>query len=319
MPKGQPIGGQARRPGRGMLPPLPGAPIEVTKEYVEQQEGTVSPPAHAATITEQQPVPAQQTAEPTAAVAVPPPAGEVATVDDAAPAVPEHPLAVDAHGFITAPRFAPPASDDQHERLAHYVRGVKVAEEVAKANHDRVEHLRVLSTAPHLIGIKDEELWKVAGYETFGDLTDAEFGFKKNYANKLIRSYPVALALESVATSSLKDAHLVALAPIHEAHGEDAVRQTWTEALRRGNTTVKGLLAAARFLGYGPPEQIAAVVTNSRPAAPKSTEPPGRAAAVIADLRSLAEQDRERARREAEELRTMLDELMQEITEPVTG
>ncbi|KPC72871.1 hypothetical protein ADL27_52515, partial [Streptomyces sp. NRRL F-6602] len=103
-------------------------------------------------------------------------------------------------------------------------------EYAARANHERAEQQKLIGLGLRLRAIKEEELHKTAGFETFGDLVSSRFGFKKHYANNVIRVLGVAQALESVTTRELKERPLRVLVPILEAHGPAAVRDTWVEA-----------------------------------------------------------------------------------------
>ncbi|MFJ3043561.1 hypothetical protein [Streptomyces tendae] len=230
--------------------------------------------------------------------------------DGDAPAVPARPPAV---GYLPMPEFTQPDSDDPAERLEFYSRGILAVQYAARANHERAEQQKLIGLGLRLQAMKDEELHKTAGFETFGEMTDARFRIKKHQANNILRVMPVAQALEDITTQELKERPLRVLVPVLETHGRDAVRETWLEAARHGNVTDTALKQAANFLGYAPPKEL--------PAAPvqKQEKPP--AAAQVSEslraverIRELAEQDPARARREAEELESAVRELVEELS-----
>ncbi|PSK57033.1 hypothetical protein B0E38_02564 [Streptomyces sp. 111WW2] len=229
--------------------------------------------------------------------------------DGDAPAVPARPSAA---GYLPMPEFTQPDSDDPTERLEFYSRGILAVQYAARANHERAEQQKLIGLGLRLQAMKDEELHKTAGFETFGEMTDARFRIKKHQANNILRVMPVAQALEDITTQELKERPLRVLVPVLETHGRDAVRETWLEAARHGNVTDTALKQAANFLGYAPPKEL--------PAAPvqKQEKPP--AAAQVSEslraverIRELAEQDPARARREAEQLESAVRELVEEL------
>ncbi|WP_461712204.1 hypothetical protein [Streptomyces sp. DSM 41013] len=220
---------------------------------------------------------------------------------------------VSAAGYLPMPVFTEPDSSDPTERLEFYSRGIHAVQYAARANHERAEQQRLIGLGLRLRAVKDEELHKTAGFETFGDLTAARFQIKKHQANNIIRVMPVAQALEDITTQELKERPLRVLVPVLETHGTQAVRETWLEAARHGNVTDTALKQAANFLGYAPPKEL--------PAAPaQKQEKPPTAAQVSESLRAverireLAEQDPARARREAEELESAVRELVEELS-----
>jgi hypothetical protein len=214
--------------------------------------------------------------------------------------------------YLSMPEFAEPDSADPAERLEFYSRGILAAEYAARANHERANQQKLIAQGLRLRAIKEEELHKSAGYETFGDLVDARFGIKKHQANNIIRCLGVVQALEHVTTQELKERPLRPLVPILDAHGSEAVRETWREAARHGNVTEKSLRDAANFLGYGPPKELEAPAPAKKLPVQSTTAPSGSAAAVQW-IRSLAETDRARARREAEELQREVERLVEEL------
>ncbi|MFF0009536.1 hypothetical protein ACFYQT_39780 [Streptomyces tibetensis] len=247
------------------------------------------------------PVPAQASAENAA-----PPA--VAAAESAAV-----PARVSADGYLPMPEFTEPDSSDPADRLDFYSRGIFAVQYAARANHERAEQQKLIGLGLRLAAIKEEELHKSAGFDTFGDLTEDRFGIKKHQANNIIRVLGVAQALEDITTQELKERPLRVLVPVLDTHGAQAVRETWQEAARHGNVTDTALKQAANFLGYAPPKELPAVQE-------KKTEPEQKPAAEASEslkaverIRTLAQRDPNRARREAEQLESAVRELLEEL------
>ncbi|MFG2970872.1 hypothetical protein ACGFZS_47150 [Streptomyces sp. NPDC048288] len=238
------------------------------------------------------------------------PAAEPPAATSAAPAAAAV-VVREVTGYLEMPAFTEPDSDDPAERLEFYSRGVFAVQYAASANHERAEQQKLIGLGLRLRAMKEEELHKAGGFDTFGDLTDARFGIKKHQANNIIRVTPVAQALEDLTTQELKERPLRVLVPVLDTHGEAAVRATWVEAARHGNVTDKSLLQAANFLGYAPPKELTAgPETESKPQVLRPSE----SLKAVERIRMLAETDLVRARREAEELESAVRELVEELS-----
>ena len=213
------------------------------------------------------------------------------------------------------PEFTEPDSTDPEARLEFYSRGILAVQYAARANHERAEQQKLIGLGLRLKALKEEELHKTAGFDTFGELTDARFQIKKHQANNIIRVLGVAQALEDITTQELKERPLRVLVPILETHGVDAVRATWQEAARHGNVTDTSLKEAATFLGFAPPKVLATVLETGEPAKPKKQVEarPGETLQAVERIRTLAQSDPEQARREAEQLESAVRELLEEL------
>ncbi|WP_329376206.1 hypothetical protein [Streptomyces sp. NBC_01483] len=243
-----------------------------------------------------------------------PPAATAPTVQPTAVAEPmavAQPEPAEAGGYLPMPEFTEPESADPADRLEYYSRGILAVQYAARANHERAEQQKLIGLGLRLRAVKEEELHKTAGFDTFGDLTEARFGIKKHQANNIIRVLGVAQALENITTQELKERPLRVLVPILDTHGAEAVQKTWVEASRHGNVTDKALRDAANFLGYGPPKELQSAEeekTRQQPA-----PGPSESLRAVERIRTLAERDPARARREAEELESAVRELLEEL------
>lgn len=256
----------------------------------------------------------QAPASPVSSVpAVPVPVQAATTADEHPGAVAQSEVSaqVEAAGYLPMPEFTEPDSQDPAERLEFYSRGIFAVQYAARANHDRADQQRLIGLGLRLVALKNEELHKAAGYDTFGELTEDRFGIKKHQANNIIRVMPVARALEDITTQELRERPLRVLVPILETHGAEAIRKTWLEASRHGNVTDTTLKQAANFLGYGPPKELPAA-QEEKPA-PKTAVPVSQSLKAVERIRELAERDPARARREAEQLENAVRELLEEL------
>ena len=257
-------------------------------------------------------------APPVAALsAVPAPAAAPERVADepAEPFAPAVPARASAAGYLEMPDFAEPDMVDPGERLEFYSRGIFAVQYAAKANHERAEQQKLIGLGLRLRAIKVEELHKHTGFDTFGALTEARFGIKKHQANNILRVLGVAQALEDVTTQELKERPLRVLVPVLDAHGADAVRETWQEAARHGNVTDTALSEAANFLGYAPPKVQPVLEVEPAKAKPVAAAVPAdESGRILGRLRALAEQDLAAARREAEALQNAVRELVEELS-----
>jgi hypothetical protein len=249
---------------------------------------------------------AAASAPPVQPVAAPLPVQAERAADDA-PVAPARAAA----GYLPMPEFTEPDSADPSERLEFYSRGILAVQYAARANHERADQQRLIGLGLRLRAMKEEELHKVAGHDTFGDLAEARFGIKKHQANNIIRVTPVAQVLEDITTQELKERPLRVLVPILDTHGVDPVRETWLEAARHGNVTDTALMQAANFLGYAPPKEVSGP-SEAKPTR-KTAVSVSESLRAVARIRELAERDPARARREAEQLESAVRELIEEL------
>jgi hypothetical protein len=275
----------------------------------EQQAAVAQPvlPSVPEPVPSAVPVPPQTATPPEEHVPVPAAAAPVASAR------------VAAAGYLPMPEFAEPDSSDPEARLEFYSRGIMAVQYAARANHERAEQQRLIGLGLRLKAIKEEELHKTAGFDTFGDLTDARFGIKKHQANNIIRVLGVAQALEDITTQELKERPLRVLVPILDAHGAEAVQATWQEASRHGNVTDTALKQAANFLGFGPPKELTQALETGQKTAGKAADKASESLRAVERIRTLAQRDPEQARREAEQLESAVRELLEELAGNVDG
>ncbi|MFD9443456.1 hypothetical protein [Streptomyces sp. NPDC060001] len=265
---------------------------EAEQRRREEQAAAQAPPAQAAVPVPVQAAPAPAESSPPAAVAV----------------------RAETPGYLEMPEFTQPDSSDPAERLEFYSRGILAVQYATRANHERAEQQKLIGLGLRLKAMKEEELHKVAGFDTFGDLTEDRFGIKKHQANNIIRVLGVAQALEDITTQELKERPLRVLVPVLDTHGSTAVQQTWLEAARHGNVTDTALLQAANFLGYAPPKELTQDTKQKKPADKSSGDGLSESQRAVERIRALAEKDPSRARREAEQLESAVRELLEELT-----
>lgn len=297
--KGQAIGGTGQAGSRrgGMLPPSGAGPVEVTPEWVQEQQRAQAQSAGAGQLPEQK---SEEKPAETEATDTPGPAA-------VAPAA----TARTAAGYLPMPEFTQPDMEDPADRLEFYSRGILAVQYAARANHERADQQRLIGLGLRLKAMKEEDLHRVAGFDTFGDLTESRFGIKKHQANNIIRVTPVAQALEDITTQELRERPLRVLVPILETHGEEPVRETWMEAARHGSVSDKALREAANFLGYAPPKELPA--SEETKAQERASPGPSESLRAVERIRTLAQKDPVQARREAEALESAVRELLEEL------
>ncbi|MFM9373316.1 hypothetical protein [Streptomyces sp. Da 82-17] len=292
-----------------MLPPTGSGPLEVTPEWMLEQQRANAESAAPAAPAPESPVPTQQGASSGSEVApLPAPVQEEGR---------EIVRVREVTGYLEMPAFIEPESADPAERLEAYTQGIFAVQYAARANEERIKQQKLIGLGLRLKGIKKEELHKHAGLDTFGDLTEKRFGIKKHQANNILRVLDVAIALEDITTQELQERPLRVLVPILKNHGREAVRETWIEASRHGNVTETSLRAAANFLGYAPPKEADAQ-PEPRPSQSEEPEEPAPlidSARVVEGIRVLAAKEPARARLEVQRWKKAIEKLEAELPE----
>ncbi|MFD8740795.1 hypothetical protein ACFV06_38585, partial [Streptomyces sp. NPDC059618] len=146
--------------------------------------------------------------------------------------------------------FVAPPSDDPVERLAYCTTEIQGAERKTELATERVTQQYLLWVGEPYRIVRDEELYRLAGYSTFDAWGRALNGRSGDYMNKIIRIAPVVHALASLTRRQLKEQPLRPLVAVQRDHGDDAVRECWLEAAAARDLTERGLRAAAVRKGY---------------------------------------------------------------------
>ncbi|MDX2295879.1 MULTISPECIES: hypothetical protein [Streptomyces] len=195
--------------------------------------------------------------------------------------------------------FALPPGLDSSNRLAYCEAAILYADHETELETERITQQYLLWVGEPYRLVRDEELFREAGYETFDAWGRALNGRSGDYMNKVIRIAPVVQALASVTRRQLKEQPLRPLVSVQRQHGDDAVRECWRKAEAAGDLTERGLRAAAVDLGYR---------TAPEPATPVPSPRTTPSAVVSLDrLKRLAARDPERARALCRSLRDELD------------
>lgn len=146
--------------------------------------------------------------------------------------------------------FALPSALDSSKRLAYCEAAIMRADRETELETERITQQYLLWVGEPYRLVRDEELFREAGYETFDAWGRALNGRSGDYMNKVIRIAPVVQALSSVTRRQLKEQPLRPLVSVQRDHGDDAVRACWHKAETSGDLTERGLRHAAAELGY---------------------------------------------------------------------
>ncbi|MET9957100.1 hypothetical protein ABZ135_36870 [Streptomyces sp. NPDC006339] len=152
--------------------------------------------------------------------------------------------------------FTPPATTDPDERLAYCEGAILHAERETELATERITQQYLLWVGEPYRIVRDEDLYRRAGYQTFDAWGRALNGRSGDYMNKIIRISPVVQALSTITRRQLKEQPLRPLISVQREHGDEAVRMCWRKAEAAGDLTERGLRHAAVALRYkaGPPE-----------------------------------------------------------------
>ncbi|WP_346158276.1 hypothetical protein [Nonomuraea recticatena] len=186
------------------------------------------------------------------------------------------------------------------------------------------QHIRTVTTQ-WLIGvgralraIRDHELYKQAGYDSFGSYLRHRLDMGVPQASRLIQSVPVVEALEGRTDREIKEGQARVLVPVLK-HGEQAVREVWDTAAHSGYPSAKVLERVAREKGYldgGPESEERPPPSPSGPVSPVLVRYQ-KALSAFEDLRGLsqlAKEEPDAARHIASKLREALNELETDLS-----
>lgn len=206
--------------------------------------------------------------------------------------------------------FVAPRSDDPVERLSYCEGAILDADRQTELATERITQQYLLWVGEPYRIVRDEELFRPAGFETFDAWGRALDGHSGDYMNKVIRIAPVVRALAPVTRRQLKERPLRPLVSVQRDHGDDAARECWTTAEAAGDLTERGLLAASIECGYK---------VNLEPAAEQPAPPPRplepSSVLNLGKLKRLATAEPARALALCQTLRAELDRLEHELTQ----
>ncbi|MFF5939003.1 hypothetical protein [Streptomyces sp. NPDC012508] len=202
--------------------------------------------------------------------------------------------------------FVPPGATSPAERLSYCENAILHAERVTELATERITQQYLLWVAEPYQIVRDEDLFRQAGYETFDAWGRALHGRSGDYMNKVIRVGPVVRALSTITRRQLKEQPLRPLISVQRSHGDDAVRACWRTAEAAGDLTERGLRRAAVERGYSVAPEPAAPTPATHALAPSTL-------LNVAKLKRLAAADPAQARDLCRGLREELDAIERDL------
>nr|BAP15799.1 hypothetical protein [Streptomyces rochei] len=155
-----------------------------------------------------------------------------------------------APGLPPVTLFSPPKSSNPAERLTYCTGAIQEADRRTELATEQITQQYLLWVGEPYRIVRDEELYRVAGYSSFDDWGRALNGRSGDYMNKIIRVAPVVRALSHITRRQLKEQPLRPLIAVQRERGDEAVRRCWRKAEASGDLTERGLRAAAVACGY---------------------------------------------------------------------
>lgn len=226
--KGQPIGGGARR--GGMLPPAGSGPVEVTEEWLRQQQDGGKP----ATAAPTSPAAGEGAAIP-APTAEMPPAVETPTTLEAKQAA--------AAVFAAA---MPDPDADPADQLAVCERAIHGAKARWKEKVDGATEAFIDEAGPFLAWMHEHKLYKLTKgndgkpYRSFAKYLKEQHDLTRRTGYRITQTIPLLRILKEGGhpLPDLSSRQVDALHPVRTQHGPDAVLRVWVTA----SQTKKGAL-----------------------------------------------------------------------------
>ncbi|SEU46875.1 hypothetical protein [Nonomuraea wenchangensis] len=219
-----------------------------------------------------------------------------------------------------APDFTPAADGaDPEAAFAHYDSTISRARAKVEKVLTKAERYWRLTAGPALKEIRDNQLYKAAGFATFERYVDERWDMSRPRAYQLIDSVRAMQALEGVTDEVPNERQLRALLPVVDQHGTEAAGQVWKLAEERGRTSGAGLDAAARDLGFLPALEAAKQDGPKPEVVWPRYEPVFRALGDLRGLRRVAVETPDRARELAARLRQAAEELEADLPAPDNG
>ncbi|MFJ2590855.1 hypothetical protein [Streptomyces sp. NPDC087538] len=206
--------------------------------------------------------------------------------------------------------FVAPRTADPVGRLSYCEGAILDADRQTELATERITQQYLLWVGEPYRIVRDEELFRLAGHDTFDAWGRALNGYSGDYMNKVIRIGPVVRALAQVTRRQLKERPLRPLVSVQRDHGDDAARECWKTAEAAGDLTERGLRDAAVKCGY---KVNLEPTTGHIAPAPRPLEPAG--VLNLDKLKRLAAAEPARALALCRELRAELDVLEQELAQ----
>lgn len=248
--KGQPIGGSTgQQPRRGgMLPPSGAGPVEVTKEWLHQEEKSDG-----------------RTTAGTALVSVAPAEAPAAVVDPTVPGQQgsEEPAAPDVW---QATRLPDPSSSPA-DQLAVCERGIHSAKAVWKARVDGATEQFIADAGPYLCWVHENKLYKLMldnsgkPYRAFPKYLREQHDLTERTGYRITQTLPLLNILRRAGRQidDLSSRQVDKLHPVRLKHGGAAVLKVWGTAsstMKGSQPTPDELEKAKQLLGLvvAPPE-----------------------------------------------------------------
>lgn len=182
-----------------------------------------------------------------------------------------------------APKVLDPAAvtGTAEERLAAFEAAIDEAKETAGQTLKAARARFVVEAGTALRAIRDEDggLYRVT-HETFEDYIRQRWDMDRTRAYQLIDAAPAMLAMSKIFDTAPVESQARALAPVLEAHGEEAVREVVVAVRQAGDKlTAAALKGAALRLRYIPEQPAAG--PDDAPAEQPSEHTPEQARALV--------------------------------------
>ncbi|MFC4536918.1 hypothetical protein [Sphaerisporangium dianthi] len=155
-------------------------------------------------------------------------------------------------GFPEEPEFTPSTAQDPTEQFVHYEGLISRARVKVERVLSEAERYWRLTAGPALKEIRDNGLYKTAGFSSFERYVADRWDMSRPRAYQLIDSVRAMKWLEGVTGEVPNERQLRAILPVGDAHGAAAAQQVWKLAEERGRTSGSALERAAADLGYRP-------------------------------------------------------------------
>jgi hypothetical protein len=201
---------------------------------------------------------------------------------------------------------APPEGASELERLVHAQRGITNANRALEERAGALEQSYVLSAGRYFKDVLDNDLYKQT-HKSLEAWVKQWPGLTRKDVYRYKDAVPVFDALQGQLTAPLNLRQIRELAVVYREGGNDAVREVWAEAQRRGRTSAAGITEARRLLGAGDVAELLEAGSKEPSAGPKPAQRLAKAVKALSIepdiLRQVNAEDPEAARSYVEGLR----------------